>query len=82
MNPVAFPEANVRLTAPRGNPRVQPLMVWTDGEVVVSAWRPTMRERLALIFGRPVWLWVLAGRTQPPVALSVAKPFGEQRKAA
>ena len=36
---------------------------------------PTWRERIALIFGSPVWLRVVFGDTQPPVALLVTRTY-------
>ncbi len=45
------------------------LPVFTNGEQCVSCWKMSWRERLsALLFGR-VWLQVLSGETQPPVAI-------------
>ncbi len=60
--------------------QIAPLPVWTDGEVCLSSWKLSLRERVAaLVFGR-VWLWVASGRTQPPVSLSAERtPFPEQK---
>jgi len=50
----------------------------------LSRWRPSLRERLALLFGGSVWLWIHAGgSTQPPAALSASLrgPFERSRGA-
>ena len=44
----------------------------TDDPYVYSWWRLTWRERLAVLFGRPVRLCVV-GSTMPPVALEVSR---------
>lgn len=75
MSPIEFPEANRGLTAPVGRPDVQPLPVYTDGARCVSCWSLTWRERFALLFHGRVWLSVLSGATQPPVALVPERDF-------
>jgi hypothetical protein len=75
MRPDKFEQANKGLTAPEGMTKDEcgDLPVYNDGLMSISCWKMTWRERLsALFFGR-VWLWVHAGKTQPPVALAVAK---------
>lgn len=39
------------------------------GRGIVSCWRPSFRERLSMLMGRPVYLCVL-GWLYPPVLLS------------
>jgi hypothetical protein len=76
VRPVTFPSANRTLTAPRGMEQIcGPLPVYTDGEFCISRWRPTWRERLAVLFGSSVWLWVVSGQTQPPVSLETRDPW-------
>lgn len=77
MKPVSFPEQTLELQKPHGTTDEQcsPLPVFRDGTYCISCWRPSWRERLALVFGRPVWLLVWAGHTQPPVKLTVESPF-------
>ncbi len=54
-----------------------PLPVYCDGEQCISLWQLSWRERIsALIHGR-VWLQVLSGETQPPVALSAQRTIFE-----
>jgi hypothetical protein len=80
MEPITFKQANVNLQKPPSmtDEECSPLPIFADGEQCISCWRPTWRERLSiLLFGR-VWLFVVMGRTQPPVALMGARQiFGE-----
>lgn len=79
MTPIRFAEANRQLNAPAGmEENVEPLHVWTDGQLCVSCWRPTWRERLSILFSGRVWLAVLAhGGTQPPVSLAGQNKYFE-----
>jgi hypothetical protein len=75
MKPINFPEANKILAKPPGmtDEECGPLPVFNDGQQSISLWKMTWRERFfALFFGR-VWLFVVFGQTQPPVALEVKK---------
>lgn len=80
MTPSPFFGSNRVLGPPAGHDgrrlQIAPLPVWTDGEVCLSSWKLSLRERVAaLVFGR-VWLWVASGKTQPPVSLSAERtPF-------
>lgn len=75
MKPANFPEANRNLTKPQGmtDEECGPLPVYSDGTVCVSLWKPTLRERLSLLFFGKLWLFVHSGHTQPPVALDIKK---------
>jgi len=75
MNPIEFKEANKQLLKPHNmtDEECGPLHVWTNGKECMSCWRPTLRERLSILFFGKVWLSVLSGKTQPPVALWAAK---------
>lgn len=71
MKPVNFQHSNTCLTKPSSmtDERCESLHVWSDGEVCISSWKLSFAERLsALLFGT-IWLTVLSGRSQPPVAL-------------
>ena len=89
MNPTPFEYQNAELGAPPGfDPdnskaakEIVSLPVYRDGEQCISLWTMSRRERLsALIFGR-VWLQVLSGDTQPPVALTAARSIFEVKEA-
>lgn len=77
MNPVENEFVNATLGAPLDNSSVIPLPVWTDGQQCVSEWKLTLRERIkVLLFGR-IWLAVLSGKTQPPVAIVADRRYLE-----
>jgi len=75
MRTTSFRESNAVLT---GCGTVEDLKVYRNGEVIISKWRMSWRERLsALIFGTS-YLYVKANKTHPPVAITVAwSVFGE-----
>lgn len=75
LTPAAFPEANRTLAAPPGMDNCDPLRIYTDGQVCLSAWQVPWRARLAILLRGRVWLWVWFGQTQPPVALTAHNPF-------
>lgn len=72
MNHKEFPEANKTLTKPEGwtDEECSPLRVYSDGQECISLWRPTLRERLSILFFGAVWLRVWSGQTQAPVCLT------------
>lgn len=77
MKPASFPEANRNLTKPAGmtDEECGPLPTHTDGSTCISRWRMTWMERLRVLLTGDVWLGVLSGHTQPPVYLTVRRPF-------
>lgn len=71
MKPIEFPESNRLLKAYESEHEMKDMRVWTDNKMCISCWKATWKERLSfLLFGK-VWVYVLSGGTQPPVALSV-----------
>jgi hypothetical protein len=75
MKPIRFMEANKDLLKPEGMSDLDcgSLPVFTDGRYCISCWKPNLKERLSIfIFGK-VWLWVMSGVTQPPVAIEGKK---------
>jgi hypothetical protein len=77
MNAIGFPQANVKLSAPQppGPIPIEPLYAWTDGQRCVSCWRLSWRERLRVLCRGQMWLHVLSGSSQPPVAADTTNPF-------
>jgi hypothetical protein len=77
MKPIDFPEKTLDLQKPAGmtDEQCSPLPVFRDGQHCISCWAPTWRERLEILLGRPIWLWVWMGNTQPPVLLATERPF-------
>jgi hypothetical protein len=81
MEPMAFKEANKILMKPHGmtDEQCSSLPIYNDGIQCISCWKMTWRERIsALLFGR-IWLWVVSGVTQPPVALEARKNIFTKR---
>lgn len=73
MEPKEFPQVNRRLAAPAGMTpeQVGTLPIFSDGQYCVSLWQMTWQERLSALWHGHVWLYVMTGNTQPPVALEV-----------
>lgn len=73
MKPIKFAEANRNWQPPENWDRPGRCgTLWaqvTDDGRSISCWRPTIREILRLLFGKPIKLTVV-GR-QPPVALEI-----------
>jgi hypothetical protein len=42
--------------------------------VLISCWKVSWKERIKLLFGRPLWLTIIGGE-QPPVSLNLDYPF-------
>lgn len=76
MKPSDFPQATGTLSAPPGMDNCDPLKVHraASHNAFISCWKPTWRERFAIFFGAPAWLWVY-GERHPPVAIEVSDPF-------
>lgn len=83
LTPVYFPEANRGLNPPKeanGRYHIKSLPVYTDGEVCVSRWRLTLRQRLKVLFTGHIWLEIISGHTQPPVSLDCSKTVFVKKK--
>lgn len=68
MKPINFDQVNVVLA--KDQPEYQPLPVMMDNHagVVVSCWKLTMRERLKLLFGKPLWFQMMNfGQSPMPI---------------
>lgn len=79
MKPTDFKQSTKVLQRPStmAESECQSLPVWCDGKQCVSAWKPSLRERLNILFGGKVWLGVLSGNTQPPVFISGETVFAK-----
>jgi hypothetical protein len=82
MEPNTFPQANKDLLKPEGmtDEECGSLPVHSDGEVCISLWQMTWRERFSALFFGKVWLWVYSGQTQPPVGLLASREIFEEAK--
>lgn len=73
MKPVSFHEKEVLFTLP-GNTDVMPLPVLRvtfpdDGSGLASCWKPDWKDRLRILFGKPIYL-ILWSPIQPPVSIT------------
>lgn len=75
MKPIDFPQSTKQLKRPAcmTDEECGSLPVWTDGQQCVSCWKPSIRERFRILFGRPVWFGIMSGRTQPPVFIDASQ---------
>jgi len=76
MNPIKFEAMDGVLGAPQAwdgdkHGPCKGLPVLRRDGVCISCWKPTWRERIYIFLGKPVWLHVVSGKTQPPVAVEV-----------
>lgn len=83
MQPVSFNNVNKILTGsglgPEGN-KIENLPIWTDNKVCVSCWKLTWKERVRLLWRGRVWVAVLSGDSQPPLALTIEDLNAEQSR--
>lgn len=72
MKPTDFKESTKVLTRPStmSDSECGSLPVWSDSKQCVSCWKMSFVERVTCLFTGKVWLSVLSGTTQPPVAVS------------
>lgn len=73
MKPVKFKDANGQLVGPEGSD-IQPLPCYRDGTWVISRWKPTLWERLKILCGAKLTLWIMGGNTQPPCMITTTAP--------
>lgn len=77
MKPIDFKQSTKVLQKPSTmtDKECASLHVWSDGKQCVSCWKPTLKERINILFGGKVWLGVLSGGTQPPVFVAGSNVF-------
>lgn len=75
MKPIKFDEANKELTKPSSmtDEECSSLHVLNDGQISVSCWQLSWKERFQVFWYGTVWLLVWGGQTQPPVCICAAK---------
>lgn len=66
-----------------GGPGIDPLPAYrgkneSGADVIVSLWRPSLRERLSFLFFGRIWL-VISGAAQPPVFLGAERELFVKR---
>lgn len=82
MTPVYFDQANSTLS---GGPAaafatsedVGDLQVCRIGDPpeIISCWKPSLKERLGILFGFHVWLRVATATTHPPIIIQAIDPW-------
>ena len=77
MTPIEFKGQTLVLRKPAGmsDEECSPLPIARLDDTCVSCWRMSWRERLKVLWTGRVWLGVLSGQTQPPVYVTVERPF-------
>jgi hypothetical protein len=77
MKPIDFPQSTKVLQKPSDmtDKECLPLPVWCDGKHCISCWKPTLIERLKVLFIGKVWIGILSGNTQPPIFVSGENVF-------
>ena len=77
MKGMDFPEATNKLMPPEGQEdTVYALPVWRhpDGNMVISKWKLSWRERFHCLLKGHVWFECMGG-THPPIAIETEYPF-------
>jgi hypothetical protein len=79
MESIDFKESNKTLTKPEDwtDEECQSLKVYNDGKHSISCWKPTIIERIKLLFTGKIWVFVWYGNTSPPICIDVNYPFKE-----
>ena len=79
MTPQIFKESNRELQRPANMTPQEcgPLPVFTDGNVCVSRWGMSFKERLHCLIKGFLWVRVHSGETQPPIVITAAKTIFE-----
>ena len=77
MKPINFKQSTKVLQKPGtlSDSECGTLPVWCDGKQCVSCWKPSIKERINILFGCKVWLGVMSGKTQPPVFVAGERVF-------
>lgn len=78
MNPINFSKSNYVVVGGLGghsaNSGIHNIPAYRDGDEILSCWRPSWRERIAILLRGKVWLLVTAN-THPPVAVDGGRVF-------
>jgi len=75
MKNLKFTQSNKVLQPPTGMVNCEAMEVFYDGENCISKWKPNWKDRVKLLLGESIWVYVHSGKTQPPIALTVKNPF-------
>ena len=82
MKPIDFEQSTKVLQKPGtlSDAQCGALPVWCDGKQCVSCWKPSIKERIKILFGGNVWLGVLSGKTQPPVFVTGERVWSKKER--
>jgi hypothetical protein len=72
MKPISFHSQEVTYTHPDENIMDLPVLqiCYSDGQIgCLSCWKPDWRDRLRILFGKPIYAGLLGG-IQPPIFIS------------
>jgi len=79
MDIVKFPECNVTYAENQPEYRPLPALKFEDGEII-TCWKPSIRERLKILFSGRIWLGVLTfNKPLQPLLMSANKLFQDDR---
>lgn len=80
MNPISFPQQTKVLQKPVGmtDKECGSLPVWCDGKQCLSVWRASFFDRVKFLFRGKIFVLVVSGQTQPPIALEIDNPFNHE----
>ena len=80
-SPVSFDESNHDWLKPDGmtDDECGSLPAYVDDDQSISCWRMSYRDRLRLLLSGRVWVGVLASGQQPPIWITIKKPFQTQK---
>ena len=56
-----------------GENEIEALPIFNDGARSLSSWRMSWRERLSAFFFGNAWVWIQAGKSQPPMMIEVSR---------
>lgn len=84
MKPILFKGFHTILNAPpdwneKEYGPCEGLPIMRAHDCLYSCWKPSLWERVKLIFGQPITL-IVASRVHPPVSLNVKYPLGKRLK--
>lgn len=82
MKPIEFKQANKHLRKPSDMTAEQckPLVILNVDNLCISLWKASIIERVRFLLIGKLWLIVRSGNTQPPVKITIDKPFVEGEK--
>ena len=75
MDTIKFPECNATFAENQPEYKSLPALKMEDGEIV-TCWKPSIKERLKILFSGKIWLSVLTfNKPLQPLKMSDSKPF-------